>query len=70
MFHPPIYLAGLTSGITDVRVAHPKCGEINFVITFLGEPELKRFLEGCKDCPAPGTTIFSSLASCVEGGGW
>ena len=36
-------LYSLEAGITDVRVAHPQCGEINFIITFLTKTDLEQF---------------------------
>lgn len=33
-------------GITDVRVCHPRCGQVCFVLTFLSRKDLERFEEG------------------------
>ncbi len=39
-------LYNLQSGITDVRVCHPKCGEVTCVITFLTRDDLDYFQNG------------------------
>eukprot|EP01079_Euglenida_sp_SAG-EU17-18_P006868 gene6868-1227_t len=36
----------LTAAVTDVRVCHPKCGEVVFVITFITKCALSKFKEG------------------------
>eukprot|EP00729_Bicosta_minor_P015503 gene15503-32884_t len=57
-------LYSLEAGITDVRVAHPQCGEINFIITFLTKCDLEKF----NKTGGPGYIIFQSLAPLVDGG--
>lgn len=39
-------LYSLTTNITDVRIAHPRCGRVCFVLTFTGERELMAFRAG------------------------
>lgn len=39
-------LYSMESGVTDVRICHPRCGQICFVITFAGERELAQFRAG------------------------
>jgi len=36
----------MQSGITDIRVCHPKCGEVIFVITFLSKRDQEMFQDG------------------------
>eukprot|EP00960_Hanusia_phi_P034170 750896-Hanusia_phi.AAC.3 len=52
----------MESGISDVRVCHPKCGEVCFVLTFLSKSDLERFQAG------PERDAAEALKSCVEGG--
>jgi hypothetical protein len=53
----------LESGITDVRVCHPACGRVCFIITFLTRGDLQKFQAG------PEVTMRAHLAACTCGGG-
>ena len=48
-------LYSLTIGITDVRVCHPKVGEVVFVLTFISRRECDKF------CAGPGQQLFKIL---------
>ena len=39
-------LYSLTSGVSDVRVCHPCCGRVLYVITFLDRCDMERFKQG------------------------
>mmetsp|Transcript_17340 Transcript_17340/g.43805 ORF Transcript_17340/g.43805 Transcript_17340/m.43805 type:complete len:368 (+) Transcript_17340:245-1348(+) len=52
----------LQAGISDVRVCHPKCGEIVFILTFLSNEDMQKFKQG------PEQDAALALASVVEGG--
>jgi hypothetical protein len=39
-------LYGMQLGITDVRVCHPQCGEVCFVVTFLSKDDCDLFVAG------------------------
>jgi hypothetical protein len=36
-------LLGLSEGVSDVRVCHPRCGEVTFVVTVVSRAESERF---------------------------
>mmetsp|Transcript_9644 Transcript_9644/g.23857 ORF Transcript_9644/g.23857 Transcript_9644/m.23857 type:complete len:382 (-) Transcript_9644:61-1206(-) len=36
----------LSAGISDVRVCHPKCGEVCFIVTFLSRDDMEKFKSG------------------------
>lgn len=39
-------LYNMEAAVTDVRVCHPCCGEVVFIITFITRPALEKFIEG------------------------
>lgn len=52
----------LAAGITDVRVCHPCCGEVCFIVTFLSARDRERFDSG------PRRDAEIALSDVVEGG--
>lgn len=55
-------LYSLTSGITDIRVCHPRCGQVCIVITFLSRDDMNKFVEG------PQRDADEALSGLVVGG--
>ena len=54
----------LEASVTDVRVCHPKCGQVVFILTFISRGALQEFVEG------PQAIVESSLQGLtVETGG-
>mmetsp|Transcript_32898 Transcript_32898/g.48028 ORF Transcript_32898/g.48028 Transcript_32898/m.48028 type:complete len:391 (-) Transcript_32898:272-1444(-) len=52
----------LEAGISDVRVGHPSCNEVCFILTFLTSEDLSKFRAG------PEQDALSALKDVVEGG--
>jgi len=52
----------LEAGISDVRVCHPHCGEVCFVLTFCDRDDMTRYREG------PELDMMSQLQDVVVGG--
>eukprot|EP00656_Telonema_subtile_P002480 TRINITY_DN110_c0_g1_i1.p1 TRINITY_DN110_c0_g1~~TRINITY_DN110_c0_g1_i1.p1 ORF type:complete len:349 (+),score=71.02 TRINITY_DN110_c0_g1_i1:105-1151(+) len=52
---------GLQSGITDIRVCHPRCGQVCFIITLLTAEDLTCFLNG------PQKQAEMALEDLIEG---
>eukprot|EP00946_MAST-07B_sp_MAST-7B-sp1_P005217 g5217.t1 len=56
-------LYAMEASVTDVRVCHPRCGEVIFVVTFITRKALDKFVEG----PQRGfEASLSGLADCGE----
>jgi len=56
-------LYNLQSGITDLRICHPRCGEVCFIITFVSDADKMRFQVG------PQLDAQEALSSLTEEGG-
>jgi len=52
----------LEAGISDVRVCHPSCNEVCFILTFLTKEDLDKFRAG------PEQDALAALQGVVEGG--
>ena len=52
----------METGISDVRVVHPRCGEVCFILTFLSREDLEKFREG------PEKDALAALGAVIEGG--
>jgi len=52
----------LEAGISDVRVCHPNCNEVCFILTFLSRDDLDKFRAG------PEQDALAALGDVVEGG--
>ena len=55
-------LYAMEASVTDVRVCHPRCGEVVLCLTFITKAALEKFAEG------PQRTFEASLRGLVAGG--